>query len=614
MPGKSLTVRLNVENSGLNDVVIPFVFSEDVAVVLNQQTMTFNWASRTVKVDGPMMPLASLDPKGSPIVLSYDVPEPTSYRGRNVIELDIDLSCFSDGAQPLTGADDAPGEVYDTQAVLGSAVPAARATAARDLPPNEVAAAFETARLTGFLDPVVFPSTAMGQDSYSQQCIVRILARLTPDVVLLQYKNNNRLTFYTDTSGNCQFQFVPDPDHGVPMLLLVEYYRLSSFPARYGAGRTIKTFSLLPGERTSIRINTYKRSTESAERASSILDSSTDETQADFERTVLSEQTSQDDTSKTFEYNAQAEAEATASWGWGNARGKVSGGVKGSTNSAREEFAKNVSNAVAHTTARASARRDVEVNTSQDMKLEIGEEQAIERELQNINVSRTLNFVFRQMNQEFVSILHLTDVRVAFFNGYAQSRREVPLSDLESLLDTYILAASHDQVRDTIQAELALIKHYRGEVSSGFIQTVALDGGPGAQNTYQRVNPDLTSPYLIDPDSPVLNVQGVIVSADRRVMRTDAVVVDTFIGLGNGLDDYSIGLQAEAIRSRQIANEIQAAECDKLQLATQIIRDGDDARAALFQRLFPANPIVNQIEQAVIGSSGTPDPTDSARA
>ena len=42
---------------------------------------------------------------------------------------------------------------------------------------------------------------------------------------------------------------------------------------------------------------------------------------------------------------------------------------------------------------------------------------AIEREIENINLSRTLNFVFRQMNQKFVTMLHLTDVRVAFFNG-----------------------------------------------------------------------------------------------------------------------------------------------------------------------------------------------------
>lgn len=69
----------------------------------------------------------------------------------------------------------------------------------------------------------------------------------------------------------------------------------------YGAGRTIKTFSLLPGERTQIRVNTYNRSTESLRRATSIVDSTSDETESEFERTLLAEQSRQDGTSKSFE-------------------------------------------------------------------------------------------------------------------------------------------------------------------------------------------------------------------------------------------------------------------------------------------------------------------------
>ena len=48
-------------------------------------------------------------------------------------------------------------------------------------------------------------------------------------------------------------------------------------------------------------------------------------------------------------------------------------------------------------------------------KTETGEETVIERELANINVGRTLNFAFRQMNQEFYSFLHLVDVRYRLF-------------------------------------------------------------------------------------------------------------------------------------------------------------------------------------------------------
>jgi hypothetical protein len=39
-----------------------------------------------------------------------------------------------------------------------------------------------------------------------------------------------------------------------PRLMIVEIYRLSSFLGNYGAGRVVKTFSLLPGEKTKISV------------------------------------------------------------------------------------------------------------------------------------------------------------------------------------------------------------------------------------------------------------------------------------------------------------------------------------------------------------------------
>lgn len=141
---------------------------------------------------------------------------------------------------------------------------------------------------------------------------------------------------------------------------------------------------------------------------------------------MQAEHSNQEATSSSKEYHAEAEAEVEATWGWGSARAKVSGGTSGSSTAAREEFTMNVANTVGHNAARASARREVHIDTSLDVQLETGEEEAVERELANINVSRTLNVVFRQMNQEFISVLHLVDVRVAFFDGYRASRDEVP--------------------------------------------------------------------------------------------------------------------------------------------------------------------------------------------
>jgi hypothetical protein len=195
-----------------------------------------------------------------------------------------------------------------------------------------------------------------------------------------------------------------------PRIYLIETYRLSSFLGSYGAGQVAKTFTLLPGEKTRISVKTFTKTEQQRKSASSILDSSTEESADEFEPSLQEETSNTDACQETFEYHA--EAEANASWGFGSA--KVSGGVKGGTNAAREEFAKNVSNSVNKHAAKASAKRDIQINTSYEVKEETGEETSIEREIENINLSRSLNFVFRQMNQEFISPLHLVDVRVAF--------------------------------------------------------------------------------------------------------------------------------------------------------------------------------------------------------
>jgi hypothetical protein len=133
-------------------------------------------------------------------------------------------------------------------------------------------------------------------------------------------------------------------------------------------------------------VKTYTKTATTAAEASSILDSLSEESATDFETSVQTEQSDQSEYAKSFEYNA--EAEASASWGFGSV--SLSGGVAGSTNSSREEFAKNVSAATEKQSAAASSKRDVQVNTSFEVSTEVGEE-------------TSLNFVFRQMNQEFVS-------------------------------------------------------------------------------------------------------------------------------------------------------------------------------------------------------------------
>ena len=109
-----------------------------------------------------------------------------------------------------------------------------------------------------------------------------------------------------------------------------------------------------------------------------------------FQNSVQKEQSDKQNRAESFEYHA--EADAHASWGWGSAN--ISGGVKGGSNSSREDFTKNVSNALDKHAAKASSKRDVRIDTSKQSKVEAGTETSTVRELQNINVGRTLNLSF----------------------------------------------------------------------------------------------------------------------------------------------------------------------------------------------------------------------------
>ena len=84
----------------------------------------------------------------------------------------------------------------------------------------------------------------------------------------------------------------------------------------------------------------------------------------------------------------------------------------GNSLNAGERVAKNttkaVQNAQTKRSSKASSNRAVSVNTEFARAVQQGRSQDTTRTLKNINVSRVLNVVFRQMTQEHVVILHLT--------------------------------------------------------------------------------------------------------------------------------------------------------------------------------------------------------------
>ena len=93
---------------------------------------------------------------------------------------------------------------------------------------------------------------------------------------------------------------------------------------------------------------------------------------------------------------------------------------------------------------------------------------------------------------------------------------------------------------------------------------------------------------------------GIIISANKVVMRTDDIVVDALLGEGDALDDYSQGLQAEAVSAEQVQNRYLDL---KNQLLEKIVQapNINSAEMQVYTRIFgevPINEIHTEVQAA----------------
>ena len=166
------------------------------------------------------------------------------------------------------------------------------------------------------------------------------------------------------------------------------------------------------------------------------------------------------------------------------------------------------------------------------------------------------------------------------------------------------MQARRDEVLNKLGKEFAKLVDYKGKPAKDFIQTYktdhfswqSLNGTSSMDNSvelhvaiYYHSEHKITETYSI-------KVPGVIISADRQyAMRTDGIVVDAFLGQGECLDAYSVGLQKEAVRERSIENdrkqkEIQLREKEIALKEKEIMRQESLAKSASDQ-LLRANKI-----------------------
>lgn len=517
-----------------------------------------------------MPALIQLDPKGVAPILSYNVPEPSSYPGKFLIEL-------SSPAPKLTFKPECfewPKETAITDTDINTSVESFTKSA---IIPSKVKMAI------GGIQPSLFSGSTRLTTMFSTNTSplagpLSAVATAAKDRMSTLIKENKKLVFYKTMGGHTRTRVISKPAAAEPSLYIVMSVALSNFLGSYGAGRTINTFTLLPGEKTTISIKTYKKSSETRTEASSILDSYTDEKASEFEEAVQNENSNTESKDKSFNYYADAEGSGNI----GVVKASASAGVSGSVNSATEEMSKNVASATKKESAKASAKRDVEINTTSQVATESGEETSIVRVLENINVSATLNFIFRQMNQEFVNILHLTDIRIGYFNGNPDTKKEVPLYNLDSLLDDVCLPLPKKTARDMIMKILTNLKDYKGNKHTDLFtktndETVE----------YNSLNRDKVSVYTDPATGSEFAVPGIILNVSKNTMRTDGIIVESMLGQGQALDEYSANLQDEKVREKKLQNRLLELEIEEREKRLAILTSGDKAKADIYKALFP---------------------------
>ena len=351
-----------------------------------------------------------------------------------------------------------------------------------------------------------------------------------------------------------------------PRIHIIEEYKTCSFLGDYGAGSTVQTFSLLPGEKTTITIKTYRDITTTKTRAENSLDSLSQSSADEMEKFIEEENTTTDATTDSITNDVKVAVSAS-----GILCKVVNVGFEGSYSRSRTKTANRSANSRALNRAlnkhvsQSNSSRSVEVNTSTSESVKEGEENSTVRELQNINKSRVLNFVFRQLVQEYISITYLSNIRIAYSNGYMESLRVVDLEDLNSLLELIIIPSEIANVTKQILKSYCRVMNYNDEMLK-FIEQVDVNYGEflGMEETEQFWR-KMQVEDIYSAGGLKIKIPGVILEVQKNILKTPSLVVDALLGQGEALDCFNAKAQdavavAESLKNLELLQKLELVE------------------------------------------------------
>ncbi len=531
-------------------------------------------------------PFVKLDENGQAPILNYSLPQSTCYRASAYLALDIPTKYFK--KRP-----DLRNNFWDLVAKLSLEQWVERLK-------DEMSFAVEQSifnnhtilKKDGVRKFVIKnngqSASALKLKSEEQTFDEPTIADIPLSSIAKKIKKGFKPILQQDIFGKTSIKYTSRPPKNTPKIAIELKLKMCSFLGDYGAGKTIKTFSLLPGEKTKISIRHWEHNEDTRSQASNVLDSLSQSSANELQNIIESETIHTTEESSTDSSNFGGGGGLNVGLDLGVVEvgigGNVDGGTSKAFNSGISDSVRNLVNSTSTHVSKSDALRQIEVNTETSSSSSSENEENISRELENINKSRVLNFVFRQLLQEYYSITYLDDISIVYADGY--SKKATRLSGLDDFLKSLVPNVTiRNNIKASILNKLCNIYDYEG-TRQQFIEcveeelscTIKCDCLPKMEPEkvcYFRKRKGLQQSYKTK------TVDGIILDVTHRIVRTPALVVDALLGQGEALDCYNQRLQIAATDDAKLHN-------DKLSQAISIIEAIQDPaeKAALYKKVF----------------------------
>lgn len=563
-------------------------------------------------------PLVTFDPEEPSAVIRFDVPLPSFYDGKHIIDLKIreeDWSDFIRGALEQIQSQESSNPSSEPESKsLGNKPEIKRLS-------ESIRSAIklsDSQRIISRIGPqaeIIVPEHL--QELYEDIPIKRGLKTIKPQQLeRIRVPEGQTLQVSKTMTGRYMVNLAPAPVILIrPRLAVVEKYRLENYLGNYGMGKTISSFYVHPKSKVTLTIRSWTTVKETYEDASSIFDSYTTKASDNFQTTFNSERSKSSEEKESSEYYAEVKAEA-GFLGIGSVEAEA--GTKGSSSSSREEFSKDVRNTVSAHASESSSKREFQHHVTAQLEKDTGEEKTLIREIENLNAGHVLNFIVRELNQEYHSVLVLKDVRLVFTMGPKLFVDEVPLFKIDEFLRKYLREddALIKTYRDYILKEYSYVKDYEGTTrqSTFEIRKYADDAhlSTDMDTAVNNYNPD--DHYILikkekhsigrkvggRETGKDIEVEGVPVEVNTVTMKTDGVVCSSLLDPGLALDDYSIKMQIEAHRREKAQTDLAEADIAKHTLARHLIENGPDEAVERFVKIY--GPLIKPEQEENDGS------------